>query len=322
MSVTTSRALWGAALLILSGTAAGQEVLDVLRDPGLSYRRFVSAYNPRVSPQVLCIRSDEEASAFCLAAWNEENEALHVDFAHEQILVVAWGALRWAYDSGGFGTAIYLEKATIEEGALRATVRTVLPPGPGIDIAADRPGRTWYPSLFVRTPRTDKVEVDLIGARRRDRAVDFRPVATEGLEVRIAPDACPARERLSMIQPQPFGSGEEPRVTLQPRGDGLELVVAWGRLGPGAYRLELVGMRIDRGVARLRLRADNQLIVVYSGPGEHHPQLTLALPKVDKVLLDIERVGEPLAKGEVDFAAQVGDALVVTVDRSAVRGEK
>ncbi len=317
MLPTSSRLLICAILLITSGTAAGQEVLDLLGSFALRNQLHVSAYNPRVPPQVLCIRSDEEASAFCAQAWNEEKKELHIDFTREQILVVAWGALRWAEGSTGFGIEIHLEKLTILEDTLRATVRTVLPPGPGIDIAADQAGRTWYPSLFVRTPRTDRVVVDLIGARRREPAADFRPVATKLLEVRIAPDACPARERITMAAPRP-AAFDKPQITLEQQDDKTLLYVAWGKLGAGAYRLELVGMSIDEGIARLRLRADNREIVVYSGPGEHHPQLAVALPKVTKVLLDIDRVGVPLAEVEEDFADQASEELVVTVDRSVV----
>jgi hypothetical protein len=37
------------------------------------------------------------------------------------------------------GLSVNPEQATIRDGTLRVKVRTVMPPGPGIDIAADQP---------------------------------------------------------------------------------------------------------------------------------------------------------------------------------------
>jgi hypothetical protein len=51
----------------------------------------------------------------------------------------------------------------------------------------------------------------------------------------------------------------------------------------------------------------------------HRPGLALTLPRVDKVLLHIERVGMTLPATEPDFEAETGDQLEVTVDRSMIR---
>ena len=313
-------------LMCVPQQARAQEVLDLLADRRLRMQLSVGAYNPKVEPQVRCLRSAEEAAEFALEAWGEENKELQVDYKNEQILVVAWGALRWAEGSGGFGIDIHLEKATIQDGTLRAVVRTVLPAGPGIDIAADQPGRTWYPSLFVRTPRTDRVEVDMIGARRRKPSPDFRPVATKELELRIAPDASPSRELMTFVEREETIGSKKPQVGLFTRKDRQVLEVAWGQLGAGLYRLELVGVHIDKGVARLCVRAENRQIMMYSGPGVHEPGFAVQFPgmenaadkPVEKVLLHIERVGIPLTAKEVDFEAMTSGKLEVTVDTTAV----
>jgi hypothetical protein len=314
--------MFAGVLVFATGHAKAQEVLDLLGDRHYRTQLSVSAYNPRVEPQVRCLRSVEEAAEFAQAAWGEEKEALHIDFEREQILVVAWGALRWAEKSAGWGIGIHLEKASIREGTLRVEVRTVLPAGPGIDIAAEQPGRTWYPSLFVRTPRTDRVEVDLFGARRRKPLPDFRPVATKELELRIAPDACPSRELLSFLEREETLLTKKPKIGLYERNDQQVLEVAWGRLGAGSYRLDLVGVLIDKGVARLNVRADNREIMFYSGPGVHEPGFAVQLPHVDKVLLHIERVGLALPAKESDFEAMASGKLEVTVDKSALIHER
>lgn len=315
-------------MLCLLGAASAQEdhdTIDLLGEPWHASRWQVTAYNPRVEPQVRCLRSRDEAVRFVAAAWGEanaSNEALQqIDFEHEQVLVVAWGALRWAERSAGWGIRLHLERATIRDGVLRVTVRTVLPPGPGIDIALDaaEPGRTSYPSLFVRTPRADRVQVELCGARRRNPATDFRAVVTEDLAVSVGPDACPARERMTLVPPREVAAADTPMAGLFSRDGQSAFEVGWGELGAGAYGLELTGMVLDGDVARLTLRADNRRIFVYSGSGVHRPALAVALPPVAKVHLHIERVGLALPATEPDFVAGTGERVVLTVDRSAVR---
>lgn len=272
------------------------------------------AYVPKVPTQIVCLRSDEEATRFCTAAWGEEKEALHVDFAHEQVIAVAWGALRFAEGSAGTSTEILLERAEIRDDTLFATVRTVLGPGPDIDIAAERPGRTWYPSLFFHTPRTERVVVDLIGARRHDGNPDFRPVTEPDLEVRVGPDACPARERFTQVRRQ--HSAKTPTFWLDDRDGRTVLEVAWGEFGPGLYPTGLVGMLVDHGTARLTLRAASEPIDSYGGPGVERPGLAVVLPPVTRVLVHIERTGLPVAAGHQDFEPRTDGPLTVTVDRS------
>jgi len=320
MSLRCLRALAASTLLAQTCLLHAQDGIDLVAEPG--HRWHVSAYVPRVGPQVRCLRSDAEATQFCEAAWGEQKEALHIDFERDQILVLAWGPLRWAEGSAGAQIRMLLERATIEDGTLHVTVRTVLPPGPGIDIAADAPGRTWYPSLFVRTERTERVVVDLVGARRHAPAPDFVPVTADGLELRVAPDASPLRERMALVPPQETKADDAPRAVVLDRGDETVLELTWGELGPGAYHLDLVGMRIERGVARLTVRAENVPIVVYSGPGVHRPGLAVAMPRVDKVLLHIERTGAALPAGCADFETGTGERLVVTVDRALVRQKR
>ncbi len=316
MAHTTLRPT-AAVLLLTAGLAFAQEpgaVIDLLAQPYADLR--VGVYVPKVTPQIRRLRTDDEATKFCTEAWGEQKPELHIDYDHEQVLVVAWGELRWVPEDAGAAVDILLERATIQEGTLHATVRTVLPPGTCIDVPAQRPGRTWYPSLFVRAPRTDRVVIDLIGARRHDGFADFRPITDADFEVRIGPDACPSRERLQLLQRR--FSHEQPRCELAEQDGRTVLQMAWGKFGPGFYKLDLVGMLIDGRTARLTVRAENRAIAFYSGPGEHHPGLAVALPEVDRVLLHVERVGKPLDAEQPDFEPGTGEQLSVTVDRSLV----
>ena len=296
-------------------TRDGDHVLDLLAPPLADLR--VPVYSPKVGPLIRRLRSDAEATQFCNEAWGEQKPELHIDYDREQIVVVAWGELRWAPEGVGASVDIVVERATIQDGTLYATVRTMLPPGPGIDLPAGRAARTWYPSRFFRTPRTDRVVIDLIGARRHDGFPDFRPVTDEDFEVRIAPDACPSREQVRLGKLR--FADQQPRCELVEQNGRTVCEIAWGEFGPGSYKLDLVGVLIDRGTAHLTVRAENRAIAFYSGPGVHHPGLAIELPPVDRVLLHVERLGEPLDDGEPDFEASRGERLTVTVDRSCVR---
>jgi hypothetical protein len=309
-------------LVVLCAAAAGAraqaaEVVDLLAGRYADLR--VGVYQPKVGPEVRCLRSDDDAAEFCAAAWGERNQELFVDFAREQILVFAWGALRFAERKEGPGIDLLLERATIRDGTLHATVRTVLGPGPGMDIDANEPGRTWYPSLFVRTPRTERVVVDLIGARRHDGRPDFRTVTEQDLVVRIGPDACPSREQITFAPRRATAAAAGPEVVLTAHDGATVLEVAWGELGSGSYPFALVGALVDGGTARVTVRAENRAIIFYSGPGVHHPGLALRLPPVDAVHLQVERSGDPLPAGRADFEPFTAGTLTVTVDRSLVR---
>lgn len=278
----------------------------------------VSAYAAQVPPQVRVLRSAADAAGFAQAAWGKANDALHIDYTREQIVVVAWGALRFAESSAGTGIDVVLERAELHGTTLHATVRTVIPPGPGIDIAADQPGRTWYPSLFFRTPRTDKVVLDVVGARRHGGAPDLVHVRRPDLVVRIGPDACPARERVTLRRLQTTAT-EAPEITVHDAGGETHVDIAWGTFGSGFYTCTLVGVLIDGGVARLHVRAENRAIVFDGGPPTRQPGLALLLPKVDRVALHVERVGIPLDEGVRDFVPQEDARLRVTVDTAALR---
>lgn len=294
--------------------------VDLLAGPYDDPRLCV--YNPKVPPQVRVLRSADDAAAFTAVAFDERPAALDIDYDRYQVVVVAWGALRFAKDSAGAGIRIQLERAECRGDTLHATVRTLLPPGPGIDIADDAPGRTWYPSLFFRTPRTAKVVLDVVGARRHGTAPDFATVTEPDLVVRIGPDACPSRERVQLVPCRETAGSATPAVVLADGGAQPVLEVAWGLLGAGAYGLDVVGVLIDGGVARVTVRAENRAIASYSGPGEHRPAIALALPKVERVALHLERVGLPLEDGVVDFTPQEDRHLSVTVDRSQLRATR
>lgn len=311
---------FAACVLAAAAAAFGQDDgIDLLAADRLLLRHHLSLYVPKVPPQITCIRSDEQATTFSLAAWGEDKPELHVDFRNEQVLAIAWGALRFDESSAGWATELLCEQLRLEAEGLTVRLRTVIPPGPGIDLPLDSKaaGRTWYPSLFLRTPRTERVAVDVVGSRRRDRKVDFQPVAGQALEVRLHPDETPAREQLRLL-----GSSDafdQPQVLLAARADAPVLDLAWGKLGPGAYHLDLIAASIRDGVLHATVRAENRPIMLYSGPGEHHPGLRLQLPPVNAVRLHIVRVGDALPEGTADFTPSKSEQLVVTVDHGQVR---
>ncbi|MCB9879371.1 MAG: hypothetical protein H6835_17385 [Planctomycetes bacterium] len=302
------------SLLPMAAAPTQDDGLDLMtRDWAGSWRRL-SLYAPKVAPQVTCIRTDREATTFAMAAWGEDRKELHVDFKNEQVLVAAWGAMRSDKSSEGAPNDLHCDGLLLTEDTLKVRLRTVLWPGPGIDVPLDskQPGRTMYPSLFLAVPRTERVEVDVVGSRRRDPAKDFPTVGEKALEVRVHPDATPDRERISVLLPD--DGVDQPRVTHDARVGEHVLDIAWGKLGPGAYRLEMIAASIRDGVLHATVRADNVPIMLYSGPGEHHPRLTLQLPPVRAVQLRIERVGVPLPEDTPDFVASQSKDLVVTVE--------
>lgn len=316
---------WLFVWFVTLATAAAQEPasptapehVDLLASPWAELG--VSVYQPRVPAQIRVLRSDEQAADFAAAAWDELQDALFVDYDREQIVVVAWGPLRFANDSEGASVEIVLERAELRGDTLHATVRTHIPPGPGIDIAHDRPGRTRHPSLFFRTPRTDKVVLDVVGARRRDPATDLRTVTEPDLVVRLAPDASPSRDLVQRVDRRRTLAATTPEVALYDDGGTSVLEVAWGTFGAGLYRCDVVGLWIEGGVARVTVRAENRAIVFYSGPGEHRPGFAFALPKVRRVALHVERTGRPLPEGTPDFTPSNDERVQVTVDTSRVR---
>ncbi|MEZ6037345.1 MAG: hypothetical protein R3F29_07685 [Planctomycetota bacterium] len=317
---TTIAALFAAAaLLSTSGAVAQNDAIDLFGDDWTMAWRRLPLYVPKVPAQIVRIRSDAEATRFAMAAWGEDKQELHVDFKNEQVLVAAWGPLRSHEKSCGAMTDLHCEQLLLTEDTLKVRLRTVLWPGPGIDVPLDSKdaGRTLYPSLFLALPLTERLEVDVIGSRRRDPAKDFATVGEKTLQVRIHPDATPDRERISVIAWD--GELDEPRVTHDARVGEHVLDVAWGKLGPGAYRLELIAATIVDDVLHATVCADNLPIMIYSGPGEHRPRLTLQLPPVKAVRLQIQRVGEALPEGTPDFVASKSDALLVTVDDKGIR---
>ncbi|MBX3463972.1 MAG: hypothetical protein KF830_12440 [Planctomycetes bacterium] len=306
-------------MLATSAVFAQDDGIDLLADLRFWARHEIPLYLPQVEPQVTCLRSDEDARQFSLAAWGEDKKELHVDFQNEQVLVIAWGPLRCDQSSSGLAIRMLCEQLRLEADGLKVRLRTVLPPGPGIDVALDSPatGLTSYPAQFLRTPRTERVEVDIVGSRRRDPKIDLQPVASEALVVRIHADETPAREQVLLLG----GSDtvDQPQVTFTERNGKSLLDIAWGKLGPGSYQLDLIGASLQDGELHATVRAEQRPIMVYSGPGKHHPSLRLQLPPVKAVRLHIVRAGEPLAEGEADFTAVKSDRLVVTVDREQVR---
>jgi len=305
-------------MLATAAAVAQDDGIDLLAEDRLFPQHHLSLYVPKVPPQITCIRSDEQATTFSLAAWGEDKQELHVDFQHEQVLVMAWGALRFDESSAGAATDLLCEQLRLEVDGLKVRLRTVIPPGPGIDVPLDSKaaGRTWYPSRFLKTPRTDRVEVDVVGSRRRDRKADFQPVAERTLQVRLHPDETPAREQLRLLSQS--DRVDQPQVTFAERAGAPVLDLAWGKLGAGSYRLDLIAAAVRDGVLHATVRAENRPIVFYSGPGEHYPCMRLQLPPVTAVRLHIVRVGNPMPEGAADFTATKSEQLVVTVDQSQV----
>lgn len=304
-----------ALLLLLSASATAQaQGMDLLAGDRYRTQFRISAYVPKVPVQITRIRSDAEATSFCLAAWGEDKKDLHIDFDRDQVLAVAWGALRFDESSAGSLTDIVCEDLRLVDDMLKVRLRTVIPPGPGIDLPLDAKaaGRTWYPSLFLKAPRTDRVVVDVVGSRRRDPARDFAAVTEKALEVRVLPDETPLREKITLLGTA--DAFDAPRVAFEKRGDAPILEVGWGKLASGAYRLDVIAAAMQDGVLQMTVRAENRPIAFYSGPGEHWPSLRLRLPVVDAVRLHIVRTGIPLPAATADFTASKSSTLTVTVD--------
>ena len=295
------------------------DAIDLMTPEWRPAWRQLPLYVPKVPAQVTCIRSDAEATRFALAAWGEDKQELHVDFKNEQVVLAAWGAMRSDEGSLGSMTDILCERLLLTETTLKVRLHTVLWPGPGIDVPLDseQAGRTLYPSLFLAAPRTERVEVDVVGSRRRDPERDVPTVGQKGFEVRIHPDSTPIREQIVVIQAN--DTVEQPRVTFDSRAGEHVLDIAWGKLGAGSYRLQLLDAAVANDVLRATVRAENVPIMLYSGPGEHHPRLTLLLPPVRAVQLHIVRAGGALPEGTPDFTAAQAKGLVVTVDATRTR---
>jgi hypothetical protein len=275
-------------LLLPAAAFAQDEGTNLLANRWMPWQYQLSVYVPKVPAQVTCIRDDAAATRFALAAWEEDKRELHVDFTKEQVLVFAWGAMK-CDESLGLLTKITCEKLTLTEDTVNVQVRTLIPPGSGMDVPLDanHAGRTYYPSLFLKTPRSERVVVDVVGSRRRDRKLDFTPVAEKELTVRLHPDTTPAREKIQMRRAD--DTIDTPQVEFAVRDDEHVLDLAWGKLGSGAYDLEMIGAELDGDVLRATVLADNVPIFTYSGPGVLWPRLVLQVPKVRTVKLHIVR---------------------------------
>jgi hypothetical protein len=301
-------------LAVLPGCACAQWTLDAPFDWSM---RQISLPNPKVAPQIAVLRSKEEADRFAIAAWGEPRRELHVDFAHEQVLAIAWGAHDWLPD-GQDGPEVRSICAKVDDDVLKVLVRTTIPVGDGGEVAGAGTQR-WYPSDFRRVPKTGRVKVEVVGARRRDKLRDFAPVVEPGLEVRVAVDAAPQRELARAMPTLTRGSGDVGVELGAGDTDGEECVaICWGRLGSGAYGLRVLGVVVRDGITRLEIEAENRPIMMYSGPGEHVPALSLAVPESKRVEVHIVRSGLPLDEGERDFEPSSKGRLTVTVDRSRI----
>src|SRR4029079_18336174 len=114
--------LLAAFVLAFSAALAAQAPVDLL---DTSVPAELSLYNPKVTAaRVLVLRSDEEARAFAMAAFGEDQKDLHVDFAKEQVVAICWGPRRVRQDFRGGVPELWLDRAVIAEGALQLTLRT------------------------------------------------------------------------------------------------------------------------------------------------------------------------------------------------------
>jgi hypothetical protein len=298
-------------LFALTQSLAGQAPIDLLERhlslgiAGLSGPRLEAA-------RVVVIRSDDEARAFAIAAFGTDKKQLHIDFAKEQVVAICWGTRRVARALLGRGhlPQMPIHRAVIADQTLQIALRTLLPLGKG---GEDPEGLVTYPSIFLKTPITRSVSVEVGGARCRDQQTDFQPVEEDGLEVRVLPDSMPARTEVYHGFDDRWPTGVAARVVLEPAANGKRLVIDWGAHPPACYALDVVELRIQDGVAHLAVRAH----VFQPGGPVLRTKCVLNLPPVQRVVLRIDRVGALPAGDTRDFVPSAGPELTVEVDRSA-----
>ena len=304
-----------AVLLALTHSLAGQAPIDLL-DRYLSLG-IAGLSGPRLeAARVVVIRSDDEARNFAIAAFGADKKQLHIDFAKEQVVAICWGTRRVARALLGRGhlPQMPIHRAVIADQTLQIALRTLLPLGKG---GEDPEGLVTYPSIFLKTPITRSVCVEVGGARCRDQQTDFQPVAEGDLEVRVLPDSMPARTEVDHGFDDRWPTGIAARVVLEPAANGKRLVIDWGSHPPACYALEVVELRLQDGVAHIAVRAHVFQPMSYQGPPELRPKCVLDLPAVQRVVLRIDRVGALTAGDTRDFAPSAGKELTVEVDRTA-----
>lgn len=303
-----------AFVLALAPLLAGQQPIDLLDTylppwlAGLCGPRFEAA-------RVVVLRGDDEARAFSLAAFGVDKKELHIDFTKQQIVAICWGTRRVALDllhRGGL-PQMPIDRAVIADETLQISLRTLLPPGKH---GEDPAGRATYPSIFLNTPITARVCVEVGGARCREPRTDFQPMHDERLEVRVLPDSMPSRAEVE-LSAEHVPANPAAGVECTPLARGKRLVIDWGEHPPACYALDVVGLRIEDGVAHIAARAHVFTAMSYQGPPVLCPRLVLDLPPVRSVLLRIERQGA-LNDGDTrDFVPSTATELRVEVDRSA-----
>jgi hypothetical protein len=304
-------------LLALAPVLVGQapiDLLDTYFPPG------IALCGPRLeAARVVVLRGDDEARAFAITAFGEDKKELHIDFAKEQIVALCWGTRRIALEllhRGGL-PQMPIDRAVIADQTLQITLRTLLPVGKR---AEDPEGCATYPSIFLHTPITKRVCVEVGGTRCREQRTDFQPIRDGSLEVAVLPDSMPSRAEVELA-PENVSRNPAPRVELKPVAHGQRLVIDWGEHPPACYALDVVELRIQDGVAHIAARAHVFAPMFYQGPPVLRPRLVLDLPPVRRVLLRIERQGS-LTEGDThDFAPSTGEELSVEVDRSAAARE-
>jgi hypothetical protein len=289
------------------------DLLDTMLPPK------IGLYGPKLpAARVVVLRSDDEARAFAFETFDDDRKELHVDFAKEQIVALCWGPRRVARDFRGGAPQMMLDRAIVADRTLLLTLRTMLPLGEHGEDADDF--RLWYPAIFLRTPATGQVRVEVVGARCREQQTDFQPGRQGGLEVRVRPDSMPSRAAVELVGEQqvPVPADPAANVTLEPVDHGKRLVIDWGRHpGDACYPLDVTEVRIQDGVATVAVRATCWTPMLCSGPPELRPRRILDLPPVQRVVLRIERAGRLPPDDNHDFAPSNDKELSVEVDRSA-----
>src|SRR5580765_8542250 len=153
-------------LLALARGLAAQEPVDLLDS---IMPPTIALYGAKVSTaRIVILRTDDEARAFAGEAFGEDKKELHVDFAKERVVALCWGPRRVDYDFRGGTPELRLDHAVIADKTLQLTLRTLLPLGEHGEPDDTANCRVWYPAVFLRAPVTERVRVDVVGARCRD----------------------------------------------------------------------------------------------------------------------------------------------------------
>jgi hypothetical protein len=255
-----------------------------------------------------------------LRKFYEYLEPLDVDFKKHRLVAVCWGPHPFT-DSA----RLHLESSHLSNDALRLRIRSSLHVGEPPRQSPMAPAIV-YPALVMDVPRSNKVLVELFGARKAND--DFLAQLSEHLVVTVAPDSMPLRRDVRRLPAQTsliFDAAFEdaqPVIQIAAAVDPKRQVVdiAWCVFQSTFCSLSIETLEMRGDVLHVGVVAHHHDIAFYSGPGAERPRLRIEAPISKRVAVHVRRTGEATEqkKKEVDFEPFTKGKLTVTVDKSQV----